>query len=102
MATSAIRSASCTKVGLLMGTNHWEYPLWVMTGASAGRVELQHIGVDNSSAELSEDFVPCAIIASVPVTGSDFKLGGMSYQIVLEAPPLTVLLPETPLANQIR
>lgn len=99
MATSVIRSGSCTKVGLLMGTNDWEYPLWVMTGAAAGRVELQHVGVPNLSAGLSEGFVPCAILASVPVAGESLEFRGITYRIALEAPPLTVLLAESPVVR---
>jgi hypothetical protein len=95
MATSVVRRGSCTKVGLLMGSNDWEYPLWVMTGAAEGRVEVHHVGVENSSAGLSEGYVPCAIIATVPVTGSELKVGGMSYHIVLEVPPLTVFLADS-------
>jgi hypothetical protein len=99
LATSVIRSGSCTKVGLLMGENDWEYPLWVMTRAAAGKVEVQHVGVENLSAGLSEGFMPCAILASVPVAGDQLELGEIRYQVVLEAPPLTVLLAETPVVR---
>lgn len=44
-------------VGLYLGSNDWEYPLWVLSGKQASRQEPQfiHVGVENETRELMTD-----------------------------------------------
>lgn len=62
-----VRSRGCQDIGLILGRDDWEYPLWVLLRSTGNRgVRLEHIGVKNLSAVKSKVlpvFDPCAVIA---------------------------------------
>lgn len=68
-AVEFINSKKCSNIGLLMGNDPWEYPLWVLWRANNSElVKLQHININNISAILEKedsyrDFEPCGIIS---------------------------------------
>ncbi|WP_337286853.1 glycosyltransferase family 39 protein [Candidatus Methylomirabilis sp.] len=66
-----VKESQCTHVGLMIGDDDWEYPLWVMTGASEGRILLKHIAVDNVSGRIPSHFTPCAVIVTAPRPGEE-------------------------------
>jgi len=58
-----IRAAGCREVGLMLGGNSVEYPLWVLLEAQSENVEIQWIVADTPSAQFSNPaFSPCAVI----------------------------------------
>lgn len=59
----------CGDIGVQLGGDDWEYPLWVlMKGMSDRQFRIEHIGVSNVSGRLApSNFFPCALIR----TGKD-------------------------------
>jgi hypothetical protein len=66
IATQLIGRSSCRSVGLAIGSNDWEYPLWVLL-KKYGDVKIAHIDVTNPSksaqTRLAEDEL-CAVITT--------------------------------------
>jgi hypothetical protein len=67
-AVEYLKSKQCNQVGLGMGQDAWEYPLWILMQQSYGNnFKLQHINVTNASSILEnkssyKDFQPCGVI----------------------------------------
>jgi len=59
------QAQNCRAVGLVMGENSWEYPLWVLLQDRVGKdIKIRHLKVDNLSADLAGGaFVPDMLIA---------------------------------------
>ena len=61
--TAAIQQTGCTTVGIMLGGNSVEYPLWVLLDAQAQGVQVEWIVAGTPSAQLSDPaFAPCAVI----------------------------------------
>jgi hypothetical protein len=59
---SRIKAAGYTRVGLRLGIDSWEYPLWALLGPG---VRIEHVGVANRSAVCRRDgFVPEVVVAA--------------------------------------
>ncbi|WP_392531366.1 ArnT family glycosyltransferase [Nostoc sp. C117] len=64
-----LNSQKCLNIGLSMGKDPWEYPLWVLLQQNnQQKVKIQHINVTNISAVLEkkypyQEFDPCGIIS---------------------------------------
>jgi len=64
-----LKSESCTNIGLILGEDSWEYPLWhLMKKNNNNSIRMEHINVKNISANLNKippfnRFTPCAIIS---------------------------------------
>jgi hypothetical protein len=67
-ATAVVRDLDPKEVGLLLGTNHWEYPIWVLLNqhATSNGIKLSHIQVNNISGNLSNEInqTPEVILAT--------------------------------------
>jgi len=61
--TTLIHEADCSIIGLMLGGNSAEYPLWVLLGAPREDLEVEWI-VSGSPSERyrDESFTPCAVI----------------------------------------
>jgi hypothetical protein len=62
-----IQLSKCDDVGILIGEDNWEYPLWVFLQKGKETFRLEHVGVDNISNKLLYplgEFNPCAIISN--------------------------------------
>lgn len=58
-----IQRADCRRVGLALGGNAAEYPLWVLLGAPRSGVQLEWlVGGTPSARYATQDFTPCAVI----------------------------------------
>jgi hypothetical protein len=58
-----IQRADCQRVGLALGGNAAEYPLWALLGAPRSGVQLEWlVGGTPSARYASRDFTPCAVI----------------------------------------
>jgi hypothetical protein len=95
-AGEALRAQNCADVGLLLGWDDWEHPLWVLLSdrqRRAGRIE--HVAVTNSSAGLSSSrpgFAPCAIVVGNRAVGNSIELKGRSYSLSQPGDGLSVFL----------
>ena len=98
-ATTLLRAQNCADVGLLLGWDDWEHPLWVLLSEpEAGEGRIEHVEVTNSSARLASvrpAFAPCAIVVeSVPV-GDSIELEGRSYSLFWSSEGVKVFLHPT-------
>jgi hypothetical protein len=92
-AAEFLRSRKCADVGLLLGWDDWEHPLWVLLANGRGRIE--HVAVTNRSARLEgrrPAFAPCGIVVAVDTVAEAVELDGRSYCISWSGPVLKVFL----------
>ena len=68
-AVGIIQSNGCRQIGLALGGENWEYPLWVLLNpANRSDIRIEQVNIYTSAAPLAQqpdfrDFHPCAIIA---------------------------------------
>jgi 4-amino-4-deoxy-L-arabinose transferase-like glycosyltransferase len=102
-AVEFLNSKKCSNIGLSMGNDPWEYPLWVLLQQNNQKlVKIQHINVTNISASLEKeaaykDFEPCGIISMETKKSKqkkslkiDFK--GKTYVRAWDSPELGVFI----------
>jgi hypothetical protein len=99
---AVIESRHCLDVGLLIGGNSWEYPLWVLDGfnrRSGARLTHYTYHEEINALQQAEPPrpLPCAIVASkdgdrMPADSALHRL----YRKALEAPLYDVYLPDAP------
>jgi hypothetical protein len=97
-AVARVQATGCRNIGLVLGLDDWEYPLWVLLGASQdGRVQLAHFvsaGHPGTTTGLPEY---CAVIVT---DGADIDPGARPalrnlYQTESNHGPLTVFTAPT-------
>lgn len=100
-AASFIASRPCARIGLIIGFDHWEYPLWTALGAAPGSAHrLEHMGVDNVSAKKADaSFTPCALIYYADPADPQYKealsewtLGGKRFTKEWSSEPIHVYM----------
>ena len=92
-AVAKVAATGCRNIGLVLGMDDWEYPLWVLLGASEdGRVRLAHFvpAGHAGTAAGSPDY--CAVIVT---DGADIDPGARPalrnfYQTESNHGPVTV------------
>jgi 4-amino-4-deoxy-L-arabinose transferase-like glycosyltransferase len=88
-----VRGLGCRDVGLALGWDDWEHPLWVLLGPMR-RVE--HVAVTNDSARLEPrrpPFAPCAIVAGWDWDSARSDLEGRGYRLAWSEGGVKVFLP---------
>jgi hypothetical protein len=84
----------CTKVGLMLRMDSWEYPLWVLGKNSNRNFSLEHVNVENDSGRYSvEDFMPCAIIDDTHYPEEQIMFNGRIYKKIFGRSPISLLIP---------
>lgn len=84
-ATDVISRMKCTDVGLLIGGDDWEYPLWVLLNEKMnGKIHIEHVNVMNVSKKIHQvrgnnEFTPCAIFNLDPHPQSTISVTGRAY-----------------------
>lgn len=60
----AVSSQQCNDIGLQLGGDHWEYPLWVLIQRSSKQIpRIEHVYVGNNSYKISlGNFKPCTLL----------------------------------------
>ena len=81
----------CYQTGLYTPNQEWEYPFWSLYADTGKPFRLEHVNVDNVSANIPlEPFSPCAIIATQS-TGEQFQLeNGAVYNLSWSMDPVYV------------
>ncbi|NEP52405.1 MAG: hypothetical protein F6K65_27835 [Moorea sp. SIO3C2] len=85
-ASDVLKSNKCTDIGLYLGDNDWEYPLWILLQEQTDSpVSIEHINVKNISASKSElssnsQFIPCAIFSTKPEPDQTNQAEEITYQ----------------------
>lgn len=86
-----LQTSGCEQIGLLIGGDSWEYPLWARARELNLSMVFQHLNLQ----EMPEDHrVPCAIISDT-VADSHVTLGDQVFQLSWENTPLRLYLPVT-------
>ena len=92
-ATAVVRDLNPKEVGLLLGTNHWEYPIWVLLDqhASANGINIYHIKVNNNSGKFSnsDNQTPETILATYEAYQEFVEIHG--YDVVYSSDSIHVL-----------
>jgi hypothetical protein len=74
----------CREVGVALGANDWEYPLFALAGKGT---RFEHVAVNNVSARAaSRPFAPCAVFSTVEEIPPGFKAGWTSGGVSLLFP----------------
>ncbi|NEQ17571.1 MAG: hypothetical protein F6K44_29140, partial [Moorea sp. SIO3E2] len=85
-AIDVLKSSKCTDIGLYLGDNDWEYPLWILLQEQTDSpVRIEHINVKNTSASKSElstnsKFIPCGIFSTKPEPDQTNQAEEITYQ----------------------
>ena len=60
----AVSSQQCSNIGIQLGGDHWEYPLWVLIQRSSEQIpRIEHVYVGNNSYKISlGNFKPCTLL----------------------------------------
>jgi len=61
-AIETLNKTGCNRVGLFIGGDNWEYPLWALSRSTGQELVFEHIAPKNVSARYSRPFQACAII----------------------------------------
>ncbi|MEH2244329.1 ArnT family glycosyltransferase [Nostoc sp.] len=102
-AVEFLNSKKCSNIGLSMGNDPWEYPLWVLLQPNNQKlVKIQHVNVTNISAILEKDdsykdFEPCGIISmetkkSKQKKSFEINFKGKTYIRAWDSPELGVFI----------
>jgi len=90
---NAVNQLNEKVIGLELGSNDWEYPIWVFAGNNAIRRSpvFFHVGVENITKDLGLRFVnlPDYVISSKGDFSIFFK--EMDYKIIVDTPTLDLL-----------
>ncbi len=80
-----LSSTSCSDIGLILGSNDWEYPFWALLAQDGKRsVRIEHVDVTNISQVKYKEypfntFIPCAIIVVNSNPPEDIQVGLNTY-----------------------
>jgi hypothetical protein len=90
---TAVKDLENDVIGLHLGSNDWEYPIWVLTNrnASAGSPFYKHVFVEDISTSLDPDkeSLPEYLISTREL---DYESPiSKEYQIVVDTPSITLL-----------
>jgi hypothetical protein len=81
-AADAVAGLRCDRVGLILGWDGWEYPLWPLLRARVGAgLRMEHVLVRNVSGRLAPDVphVPCALLAVGQGAGATVVWQGRTF-----------------------
>jgi len=83
--TQVLSEWNCSDLGLIIGVDDWEYPLWVLLREkTVGAVHLEHVSVTNISKRKYGEihvskFTPCAIFTLQTDLPSEISIGANVY-----------------------
>ena len=77
-ASAAIETNSCETVGLMLGGDAAEYPLWVAMGKPGSKVKIDWIVAGVPSARYRDPtFSPCAVVCDASCPGEVATISGL-------------------------
>ncbi len=88
----------CQQIGVRLGDNTWEYPLWMLLGDQKPKVRIEQ--VDNTGANPANyplgPFHPCVIIETGRTSPPDeiLNIDGTVFTKQWEKPPVKIYLPQ--------
>ena len=97
----AISKKGCLQIGLAIGGDDWEYPLWVLLKNKNKNARLEHVNVNNVSLmkigneRQHGDFNPCAILTVGAEAASEVQVQGETYLRALPSGPVNLFMPKS-------
>lgn len=87
----------CAEVGLALGPDDYEYPLWALPANAGGRpIRFEHVGVNNPSSRLQDpSFAPCAVLMSAWRGAARMSISGVAFEAAYDLGALRLLIPAT-------
>ena len=88
-----LRDFDCKDIGLIVGRDDSEYPLWVLLGDRHGPpIRIEHVNVENISNSLinQSSFTACAVIVVGDEIDKEIRIGITNYSIKISTPPISV------------
>jgi hypothetical protein len=81
-----LESETCSHIGMILGSNHWEYPFWVSPdGRVKPDLQVDHVLVNNMSKKHAKEWMvmdaPCLIIETTYSSRETIELGETEYQL---------------------
>jgi hypothetical protein len=95
-AARVVADMGCRRVGLILGWDGWEYPLWPLLRDRLGPdLTMQHVRVQNASRRfaLPLDGAPCALVVLEPAPAGPVDLEGRPFVERWRAGPVRVYEP---------
>jgi 4-amino-4-deoxy-L-arabinose transferase-like glycosyltransferase len=97
-AAAFLRARGCAHVGLLLGWDDWEHPLWILLADGVpGGARIRHVAVKNASAAhlgTERPSAPCGIFVGSVAVDEPFELAGRSYRLAWSGAGFKVLMSE--------
>jgi Dolichyl-phosphate-mannose-protein mannosyltransferase len=98
-AVRLLAERGCAHVGLHLGGDEWEYPLWVLAKQAIPDVRLEHVGNSASGRRQERRGAspsgPCGIVATRAPERPDIVQGGAVYRRVLSDQGVALFLADT-------
>ncbi len=96
-AAQALQDLGCQRVGLILGADDWEYPLWALTARSGpDQIIFEHVDVTNISGRTTGAAPPCAILKTGGNLPPALALSGRDYAKAWEAAPVAIYAARQP------
>jgi hypothetical protein len=95
-AAGVVGDTGCRRVGLILGWDGWEYPLWTLLRARLDPgLRIEHVLVQNASRRFAspEADAPCALVAVEPGLGDTVSWRGRAFVQRWESGPIRVYAP---------
>lgn len=93
MIANSIDNIKCNDIGLILGGDDWEYPIWILTGSPSANKRIENINITNPSSQFTVDFTPCVIITTISQPEQKMEYNGITYALELDASPLFLFVP---------
>jgi hypothetical protein len=92
-----MRDASGGDVGVAMGPDEWEYPMWPLLATPGRPLRIEHVLVSNASAREYErpafaGFRPCAIVLVSPAHETEITVRDLDFALAWSGPGISVFL----------
>lgn len=106
-AASFVGRLGCGEVGVVLGSDDWEYPLWVLLRRAMPpprplHIEHAHVrGAASPHTWRSARGRPCALIVTRPLASYIVSYRGQRYEARLATPEISVFLPAAPADEDI-
>jgi hypothetical protein len=95
-----LAARGCARIGLELGGDDWEYPLWVLARRAVPEARLDHLGDwtmpgQRPAPPNTGAAAPCGILSTSAPGRSEMVLGGVRYARALAHPSISVFLKDT-------
>ena len=96
-AVKYLNNANCSNVGLLLGGDDWEYPLWMIMDPNMDNgLVLEHVNVTNNSSRYANTIPErnlCAVFSTWDIDHETLTVEGRTFTKSWQLDPVSVFLP---------